>query len=45
MIFTSDESEPSWHEPQLELQDFQLGMAWLVTFLLQLETENWPKTS
>ena len=24
---TSDESEPSWLEPQLELKDFQLGSA------------------
>ena len=28
----SDESEPSWLEPQLELKDSQLGWAWLVTF-------------
>ena len=25
--FTSDESEPSWLGPQLELKDFQLGSA------------------
>ena len=24
-MYTSDESEPSWLEPQLELKDFQLG--------------------
>ena len=28
----SDESEPSWHEPELELKDFQLGSAQLVAF-------------
>ena len=28
----SDEPEPSWFEPQLELKDFQLGLARLVTF-------------
>ena len=28
----SDESEPSWLEPELELKDFQLGSARLVTF-------------
>ena len=26
-IYTSDEPEPSWLEPQLELKDFQLGSA------------------
>ena len=31
-IEVSDESEPSWLEPELELQDFQLVSAWLVTF-------------
>ena len=31
-IFTSDEPEPSSLEPWLELKDFQLGSAWLVTF-------------
>jgi hypothetical protein len=31
-IVTSDESEPSWLEPELELKDFQLGSARLVTF-------------
>ena len=30
--FASDESEPSWLEPELELKDFQLGSAQLVTF-------------
>ena len=29
---TSDESEPSWLEPELELKDFQLGSARLVAF-------------
>ena len=33
----------SWLEPELELKDFQLGSARLVTFSLQLEIENWPK--
>ena len=28
----SDEFEPSWLEPELELKDFQLGSARLVTF-------------
>ena len=28
----SDKSEPSWLEPQLELKDFQLGSARLITF-------------
>ena len=26
-LFSSDESEPSWLEPELELKDFQLGSA------------------
>ena len=43
MIYArSDESEPSWLEPELELKDFQLG-SW--PFPLQLEIENRPKTS
>ena len=25
--FSSDESEPSWLDPELELKDFQLGLA------------------
>ena len=45
MMVTSDEFEPSWLEPQLELKDFQLGSARLVTFFSQLEIENQPKTS
>ena len=32
----SDESEPSWLEPGLELNNFQLGSARLVTFSIQL---------
>jgi hypothetical protein len=32
MIATSDECEPSWPEPYLELKDFQLGSARLVIF-------------
>ena len=31
-VTSSDESEPSW----LELNNFQLGSAWLVTFSIQL---------
>ena len=27
LLFCSDESEPSWLEPYLELKDFQLGSA------------------
>ena len=41
-LATSDESEPSWLEPELELKDFQLG-SWPLS--LQLEIENWTKTS
>ena len=26
-LYISDESEPSWLEPELELKDFQLGSA------------------
>ena len=36
-ICTSDESEPSWLEPGLELNNFQLGSAWLVTFTFSWE--------
>ena len=32
----SDESEPSWLEPELELNNFQLDSARLVTFSIQL---------
>ena len=28
----SDESEPSWLEPELKRKNFQLDSAWLVTF-------------
>ena len=35
--------EPSWLEPKLELKDFKLGSARIVTFLLQLGIENWLK--
>jgi hypothetical protein len=38
----SDESEPSWLKPQLELKDFQLDSC---PFSAQLEIKNWPKTS
>ena len=37
-IAISDESEPSW----LELKDFQLGSAWLVTFFTS--ARNWKLT-
>ena len=37
----SDESEPSWLMPQLELKDFQLGLAQLVTFFPS--AKNKPK--
>ena len=35
-IGTSDEPEPSWLEPGLELNNFQLGSARPVTFSVQL---------
>ena len=35
-LVSSDESEPSWLEPGLELNNFQLGSAQLVTFSIQL---------
>ena len=40
----SDESEPSWLEPELELKDFQLGSAHDL-FFIQLEMKNQAKTS
>ena len=46
-VTVSDESEPSWLEPELELKDFQLGSARLVTFFPsawnQKSAENEPK--
>ena len=36
MKVASDEPEPSWLEPGLELNHFQLGSARLVTFSSQL---------
>ena len=36
MKVASDEPEPSWLEPGLELNNFQLGSARLVTFSFQL---------
>ena len=42
ILSSSDESEPSWLKPELELKDFQLS-SW--PFPLQLEIENQPKTS
>ena len=41
----SDEPEPSWLEPQLELKDFQLGSARLVTFFTSARMQNRPKMS
>ena len=35
----SDESEPRWLEPELELKDFQLGSTQLVTLPSWLEPE------
>ena len=46
LAYTSDESKPSWHEPELELKDFQLGSAWLLTFFPSAESaKNKPKFS
>ena len=46
-LICSDESEPSWLEPELELKDFQLGSARLVTFFTsarnQKLAQNEPK--
>ena len=36
MLISSDEPEPSWLEPGLELNNFQLGLARLVAFSIQL---------
>ena len=48
-LITSDESEPSWLEPELELKDFQLGSARLVTFFdsarMQKLAKKEPKMS
>ena len=41
----SDESEPSWLEPELELKDFQLGLARLVTFLSSARNRKSAETS
>ena len=38
----SDESELSWLEPELKLKDFQLGLAWLVTFSSKLKIIIFP---
>ena len=40
----SDESEPSWLEPELELKDFQLGLA-CDLFSFQLDIKDLPKMS
>ena len=46
-LYTSDESEPSWLKPELELKDFQLGSARLVAFFSsarnQKLAQNEPK--
>jgi hypothetical protein len=48
-VVSSDESEQSWLEPELELKDFKLGSAWLVTFFPsarnQKSAKNEPKFS
>ena len=36
IVLSSDVSEPSWHEPYLELKDFQLG-SWPFSLLLGIE--------
>jgi hypothetical protein len=41
----SDESEPSWLEPELELKDFQLGSARLVTFFSSARNQKSAETS
>ena len=41
----SDESEPSWLEPELELKDFQLGSARLVTFFSSARNQKLAETS
>ena len=41
----SDESEPSWLKPELELKDFQLGLARLVTFLSSARNRKSAETS
>ena len=42
---TSDESEPSWLEPELELKDFQLGSARLVAFFSSARKRLLAETS
>ena len=42
-LFDSDESEPSWLEPELELKDFQLGSARLVAFSPSARNRKWAK--
>ena len=44
-LYISDESEPSWLEPELELKDFQLGSARLVTFFSSARNRKSTKTS
>jgi hypothetical protein len=39
----SDESKPSWLEPELELKDFQLSSAWLVTFFPSAQNRKLAK--
>ena len=43
VVFTSDDSEPSWLEPELELKDFQLGLVGSWPFQPQLGIKNQPK--
>ena len=41
----SDESEPSWLEPELELKDIQLGSARLVAFFSSARNRKLAETS
>ena len=45
MADSSDESEPSWLEPELELKDFQLGSARLVAFFSSARNQKLAETS
>ena len=44
-VSTSDRSKLSWLEPELELKDFQLGLAWLVTFFHSARNQKLAETS
>ena len=47
ILNTSDETEPSWLEPELKLKDFELGSssARLVTFFSSARKQKSAKTS